>query len=580
MNILIRYSLILFLFLTQACQKPESDGPVPVGPMPSSGNLTISTKKAMYSPDEEVVFTLNESLTTPAFVRYTYLGEVVGEEPVSGTSWIWKAPVTDFKGYMATLYQIENDQEKVLATIGVDVSSDWSRFPRYGFLSKFSEMSESDINGIIENLNRHHINGIQFQDWHYKHHKPWAGTPVWKDIANRDNYLSTVKGYINAAHDHNMKAISYNLIYGALQNAAQDGVSEEWYLYKDKSHSVKDKHPLPNPPFISDIFLVNPGNTGWQDYFINENRKIYEALSFDGFQMDQLGNRNTNHYTYNGTLIDLPATYKPFIEVIKADNPQKSLIMNAVNQYGQEGIAQAPVDFLYSEVWSPNEMFSDLSKIIIDNDNFSGNTKRTVLAAYMNYNLANNKGSFNTPSILLADAVIFAFGGAHLELGEHMLGKEYFPNNNLEMKEDLKKALITYYDFLVAYQNLLRDGGTFNSPLLSNIGQIQLNNWPPQSGQVSVVGTEVGNKQVIHLLNFSGAATFEWRDTGGIQPYPQVVKDVKLSFTSGKTVAKLWFASPDFDKGAPKQLDFTQTGDKVSFTLPSLQYWDMIVAEY
>jgi len=534
----------------------------------------------MYSPDEEVVFTLNESLTAPAFVRYTYLNEVVGEESVSGTSWIWKAPVTDFKGYMATVYQVEDYQEKVLTTVGVDVSSDWSRFPRYGFLSKFSEMSESDINGIIENLNRHHINGIQFQDWHYKHHKPWAGTPVWKDIANRENYLSTVKGYIDAAHDRNMKAISYNLIYGALQNAAQDGVSEEWYLYKDKNHSLKDKHPLPNPPFISDIFLVNPGNAAWQEYFINENRKIYEALPFDGFQMDQLGNRNTNHYTYNGTLIDLPATYKPFIEVMKADNPQKSLIMNAVNQYGQEGIAQAPVDFLYSEVWSPNEMFSDLSKIIMDNDDFSSNTKKTVLAAYMNYNLANNKGSFNTPSILLADAVIFAFGGAHLELGEHMLGKEYFPNNNLEMKEDLKKALVTYYDFLVAYQNLLRDGGTFNNPSLSNIGQIQLNNWPPQSGQVSVVGKEVGNKQVIHLLNFSSAATFEWRDTGGIQPYPQVVKDVKLSFTSSKTVTKLWFASPDFDKGAPIQLDFTQSGDKVSFTLPSLQYWDMIVAEY
>ncbi|HYG38001.1 MAG TPA: glycoside hydrolase family 66 protein [Cytophagales bacterium] len=580
MNILIRYSLILFLFLAQACQRPDSDAPLPVVPKPSSGNLTISTNKAMYSPDEEVVFTLNESLTAPAFVRYTYLNEVVGEESVSGTSWIWKAPVTDFKGYMATVYQVEDYQEKVLTTVGVDVSSDWSRFPRYGFLSKFSEMSESDINGIIENLNRHHINGIQFQDWHYKHHKPWAGTPVWKDIANRENYLSTVKGYIDAAHDRNMKAISYNLIYGALQNAAQDGVSEEWYLYKDKNHSLKDKHPLPNPPFISDIFLVNPGNAAWQEYFINENRKIYEALPFDGFQMDQLGNRNTNHYTYNGTLIDLPATYKPFIEVMKADNPQKSLIMNAVNQYGQEGIAQAPVDFLYSEVWSPNEMFSDLSKIIMDNDDFSSNTKKTVLAAYMNYNLANNKGSFNTPSILLADAVIFAFGGAHLELGEHMLGKEYFPNNNLEMKEDLKKALVTYYDFLVAYQNLLRDGGTFNNPSLSNIGQIQLNNWPPQSGQVSVVGKEVGNKQVIHLLNFSSAATFEWRDTGGIQPYPQVVKDVKLSFTSSKTVTKLWFASPDFDKGAPIQLDFTQSGDKVSFTLPSLQYWDMIVAEY
>ena len=85
----------------------------------------------------------------------------------------------------------------------------------------------------------------------------------------------------------------------------------------------------------------------------------------------------------------------------------------------------------------------------------------------MNYNKANNPGYFNTAGVLLTDAVIFAFGGAHLELGEHMLGKEYFPNNNLQMKEDLKASLINYYDFLVAYQNILRDGGNFNSPVLT-----------------------------------------------------------------------------------------------------------------
>jgi dextranase len=53
-----------------------------------------------------------------------------------------------------------------------------------------------------------------------------------------------------------------------------------------------------------------------------------------------------------------------------------------------------------------------------------------VFAAYLNYNKADNGGSgdkmMNTPGVLLTDAVMFALGGSHLELGDHMLSREYF----------------------------------------------------------------------------------------------------------------------------------------------------------
>ena len=65
----------------------------------------------------------------------------------------------------------------------------------------------------------------------------------------------------------------------------------------------------------------------------------------------------------------------------------------------------------------------------------------TVFAAYMNYNKADNRGEFNTPGILLTDAVMFALGGSHLELGgDHMLCKEYFPNENLTMSEEAENG--------------------------------------------------------------------------------------------------------------------------------------------
>jgi dextranase len=448
-------------------------------------------------------------------------------------------------------------------------------------------MSEPEMSNVMNTLNRYHMNWVQFQDWEYKHHMPLAGSVAnplanWNDIANRNNLMATVKQYIHLAHGYNMETLSYNMIYGALSDAAADGVNEQWYMYEDQQHQTKEVIHLPKPPFKSDIFFLDPSNTGWQNYIASKTKEAFAVYNFDGYQVDQFGNLNKNLYTYSGSLINVEATFKPFLEAMKTQMPGKKLVMNAVNQYGQQtSISKSPVDFLYTEVWAPNEEYKDLATIIQNNDQWSNHLKKTILCAYMNYNLAENPGYFNTPGVLLTDAVIFAFGGAHLELGEHMLGKEYFPNDNLQMRDDLKAAMVRYYDFLTGYENLLRDGGTFNNPaIISADGKMKLNNWPPATGAVSIVGKDMGQKQVIHLINFANAASFDWRDADGKQPVPTTIISPKLNFSSDKPVKKIWFASPDLDFGASRNIEFTQSGSMVTFSIPALQYWDMIVVEY
>ncbi len=584
-NILFVFSLCL-IFTSSSCQKKNVKDNTGLINQQNPITVNISTDKAMYLPGDKVIFTIDKSLPAGTRIVYKYLNDEILRQTVSGTTWDWIAPARDFSGYMIELSGNENGKDKIYGCIAVDVSSDAARFPRNGFLSQYGQMSQSDIHNVMANLNRLHMNWVQFQDWEWKHHLPLAGTPMnpadsWKDIANRINYRSTVQGYIQAAQSYNMKTLSYNLCYGALNDAAADGVSEEWYLFSDKNHTDKDVFKLPSPPFKSWIYFVNPANKDWQNYLTARNNDMYKVYDFDGYQIDQVGNRDKKLYDYNGNEVDLAASFNPFIKAMKAGDPEKKLVMNAVNQYGQEGIATAPVDFLYSEVWAPNDGYSDLAKIIQDNNRFSNNTKQTVLTAYMDYNLAENPGYFNTPGVLLTNAVIFSFGGAHLELGEHMLGKEYFPNDNLKMHDDLKDAMIRYYDFLTAYENILRDGGTFNNPIISSTdGKIKLNNWPPESGAVSVVGKEIGQKQIIHLINFSSAASFDWRDADGKQPAPQTITAPEINFQSAKKVKKIWFASPDVDYGASRNIDFNQSESTVNFTLPSLQYWDMIVVEY
>ena len=585
---IIHLATVFLLLSTFSCKgvEPEASPIAPTNPVtPLFAALSITTDKAVYNPGDKVIFTIdNSTLPASAKVRYKFKNAVLEDVPVTAATWNWQAPTTDFCGYIAEVYASSNNVETIYATIGVDVSSDWKKFPRYGFLSKFNQLSDDAINAVTTNLNRFHINGLQFYDWQNKHHKPLplnGSTPLsnWKDIGNRDIYFSTVNKYISAAHSFNMKAMFYDLVYGAWDNAEADGVNKEWYIYNDNTHSNRDFLSLPSP-FISNLYLLDPSNTGWQDYMKNEAKNVYKFLAFDGYHMDQLGDRGVR-YKYDGSSMNLGTSFKSYIDAIKSAIPDKYNVMNAVAQYGQQGIATSTSDFLYSEVWSPSDSYYDLANIIKQNNVLSNNSKNTVLAAYMNYDLANNKGFFNTPSILMTNAVIFAFGGAHLELGEHMLCKEYFPNDNLVMKDDLKSALVNYYDFLVAYQNLLRDGGTFNTVDISSTDKkMMIDAWPSNAGNVAIFGKKINSTQVIHLINFTNSKTQTWRDNTGIQVAPVMIKDAKVEFTGSGTVKKIWVASPDIIGGASRSLNFAQVGTKVSFILPELQYWDMVVVEY
>ena len=568
--------------------KPETDitGEVTdVVKVNASLTVSLSTDKACYKPGETVTFTAVGTVPADAKVRYRTQTEVVAEQAASGQTWTWTAPNADFTGYLVDVYRTESDgSETVLGTIGVDVSSDWTRFPRYGFVATFD--ASKTAAGVIEQemafLNRCHINGVQFQDWHNKHHWPLGGTrdkldEVYKDIANRDVYTSVIKKYIDVQHSYGMKAMFYNLCFGALSDAAQDGVKEEWYLFKDTKHSQKDSHDLPDS-WKSDIYLVNPANKEWQQYIGDRNDDVYANFDFDGYQIDQLGDRG-NLYTYDGGKANLQLGYESFVKAMKERHPGKRLVMNAVSSYGTYSIAQGDVDFLYNELWDSESSFSSIRDIIHNNELYGRHDLQTVFAAYMNYTKADNPGEFNTPGVLLTDAVMFALGGSHLELGDHMLCKEYFPNDNLTMSQELRDAIVRYYDFMTAYQNLLRGGGTETEAGVSSTSDVKVAAWPPVIGNVTAFSRQVGDKKVVHLLNFMDADNLSWRDMNGTMPEPRLVEGLPLRMKATAKVNKIWVATPDALGGAVQELPFKQAGGEVVFTLPSLKYWTMIVVE-
>ncbi|MCO6472316.1 MAG: T9SS type A sorting domain-containing protein [Melioribacteraceae bacterium] len=555
----------------------------------SQSIVSLSTDKARYSNGETVniKIELEEIGNTHSIIIEVYhLAQLLDQINYTSITtdeiiFEWLPPEDDFKGYLVSVKLLEQSLLLENKFIAVDVSSDWSKFPRYGFLSDYSELSDEQIQMTVEKLNRYHINGIQFYDWHWKHHVPLKGTPenpaeYWLDIANRTNYLSTINRYIEAAHSKNMTTLAYNLLYGAMEDAWQDGVQEDWYLFKDQFHFEKDEIDLSFWGHY--LYVMNTSSSGWNDYIYSKMNDVFDAINFDGWHIDQLGDRGTR-YDYTGSIVQIDQSFSSYL-IEASETLNKKLVMNAVNQYGYKQIADSPVDFLYSEVWYPNDTYFELANIIGQNFNYSSGTKNTVLAAYINHDLSGNQGYFNTPSVLLVDAVIFAFGGAHIELGEHMLGHEYFPNNNLAMSQELEEKIVDYYDFLTAYQNLLRDERTFFVPSITSGFIYEIKPWPPSIGKISTIGVKTENEEIIHLINFAGTSTLYWQDNEGTQTEPILFENIEINIDVEKIPESIWIASPDFKNLTPQELQFEKDADKITVTIPKLYYWSMLVLDY
>lgn len=234
-----RFILLLSVFFpfclcgNTGCDKHDSETV-----LKTAGRFDLSTDKARYAPGESVRFTCSADPGKGLFVRYRHLAETVGEEPLTAAAWTWNPPTGDFKGYLVEVVSRQSGRESVVASTAVDVSSDWTRFPRYGFLSAYGAIGLKEMRKVIENLNRHHINGLQFYDWLAAHHRPLAGSAErpaaeWPDLMNRPTYRLTTDNYLSEARARGMKTMFYDLCYGALENAEEEGVDASWYLFTD-----------------------------------------------------------------------------------------------------------------------------------------------------------------------------------------------------------------------------------------------------------------------------------------------------------------------------------------------------------
>lgn len=578
---------------------------------------SLSTNASRYSPGTDV--TINADVVNPQAVTednetltlsFTHDGVAVGTDETATVSLApgqmenfaltWDPPDTNYQGYLveATLTDV-NGHVLDNAYTAVDVSSSWAKFPRYGFVTNFGDNYLQTL--ITNRLDLYHLDGIQFYDWEWKAHVPLAGTvsdpaSSWVNIDGNTNYMHSIDTLISNVHADSAVAMSYNLIYGAWAGYGQDGsgVNYEWGLWYNDNCTDQANDSLPDPPFATtNLYVFDPGNTAWQDYLFGQEKDADEVYGFDGWQDDQFGPLGTT-YTCGGTNVDPETEFDGFL-TNSYNALGGNLVFNAVGQYGQEEIADNPdLTFLYTECWPANGQttYDNLQTTIQNNNTWSDGSKATVLAAYPDQDYANDfsstdPGFFNTPGVLYEDAAIFASGGDHIELGDvdHMLDAPDYLNNNLYMSAQLQQAMVNYYNFLTAYEDLLRDGETLNS------NTIDLPDGPSSStngsaGTVWTFASSTSGTDVLQFINLLNLTSTDWMDTDANQPAPTVRDnvEVKYYYTSSESPVSVYMASPDVDGGAAQSLSFTTGTDSggkyVEFTMPSLDYWNMAWVNY
>ena len=401
--------------------------------LPSEPIQAFLVDKARYNPGEKVTMSLlfdsSKEWKGTLNLEVYHLNEKVAEgkkniqvkRDVKGLEIVWTPPADNFRGYMVKA-SIEGSNQTLTAAI--DVSSDWTHYPRYGYTTEFPKETAVESDKKMKQLTQeYYLNGFQFYDWMWRHDvsvysktgsngKPIldkdgnfiteeiGSNTVYKDLLGRMLFPLTIKQQVQAAQKYNAAAMAYQMNYAARENYQDFGVKKEWGLYRKNAQ-------FPNPSqqdqegFIFDwantgLYLQDPGNPSWQTYINKQFARSVNDFGFDGMHLDQWGaNDNDYLYDYNGEERYFSKDYDSLINSVKdslvKNNSKKDFVtFNMVG--GNEGYKDVPkpttnTDFDYSEIWQDKDNYRDLVKVVEDTRKTNGG-KAVVIAGYMNYKQA------------------------------------------------------------------------------------------------------------------------------------------------------------------------------------------------
>lgn len=589
----------------------------------------------------------------------------------NGQDWVqpvgFKTLENDYRGYLLTII-VKDANGNVIDqnSTGVDVSSDWTKFPRYAALSHFGK--DTNIKQNVDTLNKYHINANMYYDAYYRPQNPFP-SENYKDWLGNDISLATIKDGIKANHDNKQDALLYNMV-NATTGTTEDadakldgdafktitrkdgtkGIESKWGIYATQDRTTGDAAKTKDTPGEqlthnmlggfeagrSDSshkiqYYYNPWSIGWTNYIGDKMWGALNYLGFDGWQGDSIGNfsvtswEDRNNQDKPNAKFDFNGGFGDMVNRLK-DNQMRNYKMgvNAVGGKGQANLDKSKADFQYTELWSnwwdsddnlaegnkrpgaeyKHNTYYDLGRTV---DNTKQNSdKSLIVPAYMYRDWDNSKGAkpkhYNDNAILLKDISIFANGGATMELadGNNQIFNEYYPSASNDKSTTMSDKLGNpdngklrkLYDFVTAYQNILRGDGIQNNYHRVEITDQSGRQLADRYGNAHSIYTVtksghdgINDIETLNMINLTDVSNVNWQIRNKDDEASKVVNKkgplhVKYYVDPYRRISKVWVASPDTNDGRAKSLDFKRrwdnNGDYVEFDVPSLEYWNLV----
>jgi dextranase len=477
----------------------------------------------------------------------------------------WAPPQVAPRGYgLDVSVKLNEKIEVVKRSAGLDVLDTWTQMPRYGFLSDF-EPGRADAAQTLQTLTDYHVNGLQFYDWMFRHETLLTDQDPYIDILGRTLSLNTVNILIDEGHKHNISAMPYTAIYAVSLDFYNQ--HKDWGLYDT----------FGKPVYLGTDFLAYTDprpDSKWIKHLLAEFKEVLEKTKFDGIHLDQYGDPKDaydidgNYFNLGQPLADTTTEIHTLVRQYRSDG---AVVFNCVTNWPVELASRAKEDIIYIEVWAPYTSFSDLHALIAHAQSL-GTGKPVVLAAYVHSGFSSNP--------LLMDAIIFASGGGHIELGENMgyLADPYFPKyEKLTMGQ--AHVLHNYYDFVVRYQNLIGPSTIeATSKWESHIHFSGLKVGKNNEDDVFVVVRESEGYMALSLINFINIKSTKWNEPA---EFPEQVKNRMLSVDGfAKKIRRVLLSTPDEDAFSLEPIWYDQKGEQLTLIIPSLIIWVLVVFEY
>ncbi len=410
---------------------------------------------------------------------------------------------------------------------------------------------------------------------------------------------NTFSGFINNLRtnlDSNSlsdKVLTFNVVNGAVDGWAASDVttnSNTDFDYSEIWEGSDDYIELKD--YVNYIRKNDGGKAAVLAAYMNYEENLGTRYEAESATLNGVAT-NTNHAGYTGSgFVDGYGDNGDYVEfTINAPETGKyALVFRFGNDTGSkatrnvyvDGVLNKEIEFLDQSGWT-SWAFDAYSTVQLTAGNHTIRLKRdSANTGFINLDSL-TLGTFEENSVRLSNAAIAASGAFHIEMGEadQLLGHPYFPNTSKQMRSTLREGMKDHYNFITAYENLLFDANVIDNDAGTQFVEItgQTVSGSAAGGAIWQLIKRSPDYDIIHLINLTNNDT-KWRNTANA-PTSMTNLAAKVYIGNDESVSNVYLASPDISHGNTQELTITASGTDskgkyVTFTIPSLNYWDMI----